>query len=137
MTNRAALMTNRAAFVDGHGSAHPDFSIRGLPVIGLLKADVQKDGDGAVLSLAGEFDLATLDVAERGLQEALDSSESGRVTIDLREVTFLCATGIHFLAVASKDLGPNLTVIESEAPAVKRVLSIVGLDLATPYSAAL
>lgn len=70
-------MTNQAAFVDGNGNSAPDFWIRVLP-FGLLKADVQEDGDSAILSLAGEFDLATLDVADRGLQEAVDCSESGR-----------------------------------------------------------
>lgn len=115
--------------VDGNGSASPaPIPTIDFPAIGSLEAHVQRVGDGAVLSLAGEFDLATLGLAERGLQEALASSESGRVAIDLRELTFICSTGIKFLVLASKEHGMKLTVIESETLAVKRVLSIVGID---------
>ena len=97
-------------------------------MVGILAVDVAQDSERAVLSLTGEFDLATRDLAERGLQEALDSSESGRVVIDLRELTFIGSTGIEFLVLACKDHGSKVTVVESESPAVKRVLDIVGLD---------
>lgn len=95
---------------------------------GLLEVDVSTEGDATVLSLAGEFDLATLELAERGLRSARDGSKSGRVVIDLRGLTFICSTGILFLVKARDELGQNLTVRESDSPAVRRLLGIVGLE---------
>lgn len=129
--------TNGTTNVGGDRSSSPDRLLPPIepPAPGLLAVDVERNRDGAVLLLAGEFDLATRDLAERGLQTALASSESGRVVIDLRALTFICSTGIEFLVLACKNLGPKVTVIESEAPAVKRVLDIADFEasyLASP-----
>lgn len=100
-----------------------------LPPPGMLTTEVREAEGAAVLSLAGELDLATIERAEAGLRRALAATPSGRAVIDLREVTFICSTGIAFLIRARREHGRRLSMIESESPAVKRVLEIVGLDL--------
>jgi anti-anti-sigma factor len=93
-----------------------------------LAVRVEVDGERAVLGLIGEFDLSNLEAAQVGLRRALDESPSGRVVIDMRELIFIDSTGIAFLVHTVKEHGPKITVRRSEAPAVRRVVGLVGAD---------
>lgn len=94
-------------------------------------ARVEVEGEAAVLRLVGELDLSRGEAAEAGLAKALGQSPSGQVVIDMRELAFIDSTGISILVRAIKEHGSSLSIRESEALAVRRVLGLVGIpDLA-------
>jgi anti-sigma B factor antagonist len=95
---------------------------------GTLEVRVARDGDTATVVLVGEFDLATLQEARAGFQEA-QKDGARRIVVDLRELSFIDSTGIAFLITARRD-DPDgrLSFIPSESPAVRRVLDITGVD---------
>lgn len=97
------------------------------PPDGMLQADVVRDGNAARLSLAGELDLAVIDVAREKLAEA-GEGEPSRIVIDLSGLTFIDSTGIAFLvAAANGDDEHRLSFIPCEAYGVQRVLSVTGV----------
>jgi anti-anti-sigma factor len=91
---------------------------------------VETDGRTAVLGLAGEFDRSNEAEVRAGLQEALERSESGRVNVDLSELTFISFGGIAFLISAIGTHGRDrLSFRASQTPQVGRAIARVGLDL--------
>lgn len=93
-----------------------------------LRVAVRQQGSTAVLDLRGEFDLASIEVAQAGLAEllAIDAEE---MIIDLSGVSFIDSTGIAFLLTVSRSDGDiPLRFVPSEAPAVKRVLALTGIE---------
>lgn len=109
--------------------------------VGIFEAHVGHDGTATTLALAGEFDLAEVDLVRAKFAEACGDGSS-RVVIDLRELTFIDSTGISFLlSVAKGDEEGRLSFVPCDAPAVQRVFAITGVtDLfggiseATPLS---
>jgi anti-anti-sigma factor len=62
----------------------------------LLEVNIQREGDVAVVLLAGELCLATSAVLEKRLDEVLQA-DIGELIIDLRELSFLDSTAIRLL----------------------------------------
>ena len=85
---------------------------------------VRADPEG-VLWLAGEFDLAGLDVFEAGVRNVLDSQRE--LVFDLSELTFLDSTGIRAILVVAGEVGGGV-VIRRPTPPVRRVLDLIGID---------
>jgi anti-anti-sigma factor len=82
--------------------------------------------DGAyMVSLAGEFDLASMDAVERELQRA-EATDAAVIVLDLREVTFMDASGVRVIVMAHRRIGGRLVVVKGPRP-VQRVLEICGL----------
>jgi anti-anti-sigma factor len=83
---------------------------------------------GVVVVVRGEIDVATIDVVETQLAEAI--AESTLVYLDLREVTFVDSAGIRLVVEAARELGAKqgeIVVVRGPA-AVQRVFDLVGLE---------
>jgi anti-anti-sigma factor len=79
-----------------------------------------------MVSLAGEFDLAAVEAIERELQRA-EATDAAVVALDLRELTFMDASGVRVVVLAQRRLGDRLVVVKG-ARAAHRILEICGLD---------
>jgi anti-anti-sigma factor len=104
-----------------------------MPVSPLV-ADAHLDGRLGRVELAGEFDLAGVPMAQRALQRILATSPS-TVAIDLKRVTFLDSSGLHFILEARDRCALNNVGFKlCEVPdAVQRVLDITGLNDVLPF----
>jgi anti-anti-sigma factor len=83
------------------------------------------DGDGAVLEVSGEVDLATVEQFRTAL---LDAQRSERVVVDLSGVTFMDSAGINALVGAYHRKLPNgeLRLVGMRSN-IQRVFEITGL----------
>ena len=87
-----------------------------------LSLEISHAGPRAVVTLAGELDLAGAGPLER----ALAAVEAEAVVIDLRELTFMDSSGLRAIAVAAQrtqDAGRRFALIPGEAQ-VMRVFDI-------------
>lgn len=94
----------------------------------LVRIDVVAQGTAVQLNAAGEIDSSSAPVLEQRL-EAVLAGELERLTIDLRDVSFLDSAGLCVLAAAHKRAGEKqipLRVLASSR-AVIRPLQITGL----------
>jgi len=94
-----------------------------------FSADAQRQNAATwIVTIAGELDLATAPELE-AVFEALDTSASDRVLVDLAEVSFLDSSGIRALARAKRRLdgiGASL-LIDAMSDAARQVLEISGM----------
>jgi stage II sporulation protein AA (anti-sigma F factor antagonist) len=83
--------------------------------------------DSAIVSVCGELDLATGPL----LADALASTDSmGDVVVDMREVTFIDASGLGVLLAAARqvaDRGRALTLVCGADGVVERLLALAGV----------
>jgi anti-sigma B factor antagonist len=93
-----------------------------------LSIDVRREGDDAVVLLAGELDIST----SPDLQDALAdlTGEARRVTVDLAELEFMDSTGLAALLGAHKALQERGGTLELRHPSkmVIGLVQITGLD---------
>jgi anti-sigma B factor antagonist len=93
----------------------------------LLVVETRADPRRTVVAVAGEIDLGTVDRIERVVADAL--AETGEVSLDLREVTFIDSTGLRLL-LELDDLalagGRALTMTPSAT--VTQLLRLTGLE---------
>ncbi|MCW2504766.1 MAG: Anti-sigma factor antagonist [Actinomycetia bacterium] len=87
------------------------------------------DGPHLQLALRGEIDMAAVPL----LRDALDKVTTMPpcpVTVDLAAVTFLCSTGLNFIAAVNKHVtGHGHTVtITNPAVVARRALQVCGFD---------
>lgn len=93
-----------------------------------LRISIDRDGDRAVLTLVGEFDRASLEVARQAFGETV-ADGLAEVVVDMRGLAFIDSSGIAFLLNAlQEDDRKRLRFVPSEATAVRRVLQIAGVD---------
>jgi anti-sigma B factor antagonist len=99
----------------------------------MLSLQTETVGDTRTLRLRGELDLASADVLETELGDALGDGGS-RVVVDLRELIFIDSTGIAILVAAiRRDEGDGkLRFVPSRAQAVTRVLRLTGVEERMP-----
>lgn len=94
-----------------------------------LRADIEElPGQGVVLRLIGEIDIATVDLMADGLSQLIKRHMTD-VIIDATEVTFMDSTGLHALVEGKRHIhedGSNLILVAS--PAVRRVLELMFPD---------
>ena len=82
--------------------------------------------DENTLRLVGELDLATVPVFNEALEEM---APTGRLTLDLAELTFIDSSGLHALVMCAKALNGNGPLVLSNPTSwVEKVLGIVGFD---------
>jgi anti-sigma B factor antagonist len=93
---------------------------------GLLVVQQAVEGERIRLTLNGEMDLANAETAGSILGEALGSGKS--VLVDLAKLEFLDSTGIAMLIAAIGKAGEQLSFLPSEHEAVRRLLTLTGLD---------
>lgn len=89
--------------------------------------------DGPVITLSGEVDMLTADGLRSAGESAIAQAEANdrtRVTIDLREVTFLDSTGIGALVAISNaaNIADVPLVLRAVSPRISKLLAITGLD---------
>ncbi|MDG4769832.1 STAS domain-containing protein [Solwaraspora sp. WMMD792] len=87
----------------------------------LFSATSDLDGDHLTVTVNGEVDMAT---AEHMYQAAIHE-DAGKVTLDLRTVSFFDSAAIHALLQLTDRYPQALTVLPSRQ--VRRVLDISGL----------
>ena len=84
------------------------------------------DGQGAIVSVAGEIDLASAPQFKEALDQA--AAEKIPVTIDLAEVTFMDSTGLHALfTFASSSNGNGPVRVVNPSRTILRTMQIVGM----------
>lgn len=94
-----------------------------------FQVSVENLNGWAVLRANGEIDLATVDLLDKAVGNALDEGLN-RVIIDLSQVSFMDSTGIRSLLGNSQrvtDSGGELSVVLSGG-SVARTLSVTGVD---------
>ena len=93
---------------------------------GLSLTATQLDGQGHLVTVAGDVDIATAPQ----VAEYLVAFTDGPVTVDLSEVSFLDSSGMHALLAAHRHLErrDSCLTIRGATPIVRRVLQISGLD---------
>ncbi|HEX5593462.1 MAG TPA: STAS domain-containing protein [Solirubrobacterales bacterium] len=102
--------------------SNTDFEVRD----GLLLVQQTSEGERLRIALGGEMDLANAETAAKALEDALDTDRS--VIVDLANLEFLDSTGIAILINAVREAGEQLSFLPSDHIAVRRLLSVTGLD---------
>ncbi len=94
----------------------------------LVRIDVVAHGAAVQLTAAGEIDSSSAPVLEHRLDAVL-AGELERLTIDLRDVSFLDSAGLCVLAAAHKRAGQKQILLRvlASSRAVIRPLQITGL----------
>jgi anti-sigma B factor antagonist len=83
-------------------------------------------GDGIVVAVTGEIDLATVACVEDELLQAAQSHDL--VVLDLREVSFMDSTGLHLAIVADRRIrerGGRLVIVQ-DSPRLSRLFELTG-----------
>ena len=93
-----------------------------------LSIDVQREGDDAVVHLAGELDISTSPDLQDTLAELTDAPR--RVAVDLSELEFMDSTGLAALLGAHKTLSEHGGTLELRHPnkMIVNLVQITGLD---------
>jgi anti-anti-sigma factor len=93
---------------------------------GLLAIQQTSDGRRLRIALEGELDLANTETAALILREALNCDKD--VVVDLTELSFLDSTGVAMVIAVMQEGGERLSFLPSAHEAVRRLLSLTGLD---------
>jgi|SRR5689334_5882524 anti-sigma B factor antagonist len=95
-----------------------------------LTVNAVRDGPVSTLILRGDLDLAETGALLEQAALAVDD-RTERLVFDLAEVTFLDCAGIRALSIAAR-LAPGgcMVIIRSLSPMARRIVELVGLDLA-------
>jgi anti-anti-sigma factor len=102
-----------------------------------LRVSVVRDGTGsAMVRLAGEIDIVSVEAVRRAVGEL--EAGTRRIAVDLSRVTFCDMAGVRFLIAARKQAskaGTDLVVLHPRGP-VYRVLDVTGaMPLVCPAAA--
>lgn len=93
---------------------------------GLLAVQQTSEGRRTRISLEGEMDLANAEIAASTLREAMLAGND--VVVDLGRLEFLDSTGLAILVESMHEGGERLSFLPSEHDAVRRLLSLTGLE---------
>jgi len=104
---------------------------------GTLIVRTERNGEGSVVALCGELDLANASTAETALEEVL-GEQGAPVIVDMRELEFIDSTGIALLVAAlnRNEDETRVRFVPSSAPGVARVLELTGLAERLPLAEA-
>ena len=93
-----------------------------------LSIDVQREGDDALVRVAGELDISTSPDLQDALAELTDAPR--RVVVDLSDLEFCDSTGLAALLGAHKALSEAGGTLELRHPSkmVVGLVQITGLD---------
>jgi anti-sigma B factor antagonist len=95
-----------------------------------LTFTVHPNGQGVMLRVGGEVDLATSPQLHAKLVDLVEVGEAGSVVVDLTSVAFMDSTGLGVLLAAHKRArayGGRVLLVCPEGP-VLRVLRLTGMD---------
>lgn len=104
--------------------------------VGSLKGNFDVDfvsrGDEVVLVVAGEIDAAATRSLDAGLVRA-ESSDANVILVDLDQVDFIDAAGLHVLVChAAKDGERRRLRLTRGSAAVRRLVALAGLRASLP-----
>jgi anti-anti-sigma factor len=94
-----------------------------------LSVRIEHDEGLAVVSLAGELDIATISQLRKAALDQLATGSCRQLTINLAEVTFLDSIALGVLVELRKaaiSLGASLS-LDGVQPAAARIITIAGL----------
>ena len=83
-------------------------------------------GDGDVLSVGGEFDLAQTDHFATTVDALVDGEPE--IVLDLTELTFMDSSGIRAIIDLARRVEPRPVVIRNPHGSVAKVLGLVNID---------
>jgi anti-sigma B factor antagonist len=95
-----------------------------------LTLTVRPNGQGVVLSVGGEVDLATAPQLHAKLVDLVEVGEAGSVLVDLTPVAFMDSTGLTVLLAARKRArarGRSVQLVCPEGP-VLRAMRLTGVE---------
>jgi anti-sigma B factor antagonist len=98
-----------------------------------LTFTVHPNGDGVILTVCGEVDLATAPQLDAKLTDLVENGAGG-VIVDLTPVAFMDSTGLTVLLAGRRRAharGRSIQLVCPEGP-VHRVLRITGVDTVLP-----
>jgi anti-sigma B factor antagonist len=101
---------------------------------GLLAVQQTSEGQRLRIAIEGEMDLANTETAASALREALRGGKD--VVVDLAKLSFLDSTGVAMLVTSIQEGGKRLSFLPSEHDAVRRLLSLTGLDERMTFASA-
>jgi anti-sigma B factor antagonist len=93
-----------------------------------LKIDIRQDADRAVLSLAGELDMANAPLFETALDGA-ELTAASALVLDLQELRFIDSTGLRIILATRercRERGQDFAITPG-SPQVQRLLSVTGV----------
>jgi anti-sigma B factor antagonist len=93
-----------------------------------FRVEVHEQGEGAVIALSGELDLASSPALEEAFERVF-ASEAKVVVVDLRKLDFMDSTGLSAIVRAHQtveDSDVRLYVVNGP-PQVERLLSLTGV----------
>lgn len=102
----------------------------GTPELPDFRVDVEIDGAIAILTITGDLDLASCGQARDAAQRALATPEVRSICVDLSGSRFVDSSGVAVLTrmhTATEDRGGRVVLV-TDAPAILRTLSLLGLD---------
>jgi anti-anti-sigma factor len=106
-----------------HGAT--EYKVNGVQ----LRVQTTRTAGVATVHLAGEVDLATIDLLRTVLQATTHAVQPRRINVDLAQVTFMDAAGLGVLVRAqrhTRQLGADLVVCNAHG-IVRRVVDLTGL----------
>lgn len=92
-----------------------------------------------VATLRGDLDIASAAAMQTGVLQALDERRAEGVILDFTDVGFMDSTGLRALLAISQrlELRPSAVVLLSPSRAVRKLLTLAGLDGRVPIAASL
>jgi anti-anti-sigma factor len=93
-----------------------------------FRVEVSEEGQGIVIALGGELDLASSPALEEALERVFDS-DTKFVVIDLRALEFMDSTGLSIIVKAyqTADDRERQLFLVNGPPQVQRLLSLTGV----------
>ncbi len=93
-----------------------------------LRIEVQRDSGRAILSLAGELDMASAEILQQALA-AEDLQREPMIVLDLQQLDFIDSTGIRSILAALEHCRERRQefAITPGSPHVQRLLRITGV----------
>jgi anti-sigma B factor antagonist len=124
----------RTHFVDTRASAHTSTSGNDAAMLTDPRLTTRHHADYSMVTLRGEFDVASRDRLSEHLSEAMHASPAGTVLVDLAGVEFMDCTVLGVLVHAHRlatRQGLRMVLVRPTG-AVRRLLEITRIDRAVP-----
>lgn len=93
----------------------------------------EHEGDGFVLSVYGELDVASAAVLEKQLKR-LQWAGASAIVVDLSGLDFIDSTGLHVLIRAYNRSSDNQLTLLRGSRSIHRVFELTGTDALLPFA---
>jgi anti-sigma B factor antagonist len=113
----------------GVGSPNNMIEPRGTEPDQIVSIDVQRDGEEAVLRIAGELDMYSEAQLQYAISELDSDSEIQTVVLDLSQTEFLDSSGLRAMLAAERRLQAEGRTMKVRSPSalVARLLEVTSL----------